>query len=644
MTALTAEFVVDGRAPQTPALAPNGQLLCHVLVPASRVGDHLDTEVWLVDVGLGVDGGSAGAGAGSSYRATADTATESLPRWSADSATLFFLSDRAVRGIPQLYRFALADRTVAALTGWGAGITDHRPLADPDLLVLLAEDEPTDQDVRRARDRDDAVVVGEREPHARLRLLDLRTGRITTPDVFGGRHVVELRQRPDGGPLAVLTRASADNDHGPRTGQLHLFDPTTGTAEDLGPVGAEARCLAWWPAEDGWHLGHIALTPPVLQAGDSVFDLALTGRVLRNRTAGLPMCPTELCQTDAAPLVVLADGLDTTLARLDPAGLTTLSRHPGRLDGVTTTPAGNTLAALTGGRYQSTNVHLGPPTGPLRKITHTRPELDAVRLGTQQPLAYRAADGLDLDGLLVLPVGQAPSDGPFPLVTIVHGGPYDRYADRLQLFPFPSAQWLAAAGYAVFLPNPRGGQGHGHQFAASVAGRVGQEEWTDILTGIDLLVAQGIADPDRLGIAGWSHGGFMSAWAVGQTERFRAALVGAGVVDWGMLAATGENGQFEAALGGSTGWSGIGPHPHDAVSPISFASRIRTPVLILHGAEDTNVPLGQAVYLHRALRHFGGAEHEFVVYPREGHRIRERNHQLDVLRRTRAWFDRWLRP
>lgn len=632
MTVLNAELVVDGRAPQSPALAPNGLLLCYVLTPTSRIGDHSDTEVWLADI----DGVVA------PRRATSDTATESRPRWSADSSTLYFLSDRADRGIPQVHRHHLATGTVTALTSWRAGIIDHLPLADPNLVAVLAEDEATEQDARRARDRDDAVVVGEREPHARLRLLDLRAGQVTTPEVFGGRHVVELRQRPDGGPLAVLTQASADNDYGPRTGQLHLFDAATGATVDLGAVGADARSLTWWPGEDGWHLGYIALTPPVLQAGNAVFDLAVGSRVLRNRTSGLPMCPTELCQTDTAPLVVFADGLNTTLARLDPTGPTTLSQHPGRVDDLTTTPTGEKIAALTGTRYQPANVHVGPPAGPLRKITNTRPELNGIALGTQQPLAYRAADGLDLDGLLVLPVGKTASDGPFPLITIAHGGPYDRYADRLQLFWFPSAQWLATAGYAVFLPNPRGGQGHGHQFALSVAGRVGQEEWTDILTGIDLLITEGVADPDRLGIAGGSHGGFVSAWAVGQTDRFRAALVLAGVTDWGMLAATGEYGQFEAALGGSTGWCGVGPHPHDAVSPISFASRVRTPVLILHGAEDTNVPLGQAVYFHRALRHFG-VEHEFVIYPREGHTIRERNHQLDILRRTRAWFDRWLR-
>ncbi|WNV87035.1 hypothetical protein [Umezawaea sp. Da 62-37] len=423
MTGLTAELVVDGRVPQNPVLAPSGRLLAYVLAPTSRTGDHLDTELRLVDTDT--------TDTAASRRVTAETAAESRPGWSADSGTLFFLSDHADRGTPQLHRLTLADGVVTALTSWRAGIVDHLPLADPDLVALLAVDEPTEQDARRARERDDAIVVGGHEPRARLRLLDLRTGRVTTPEVFGDRHVVELRQRPDGGPLAVLTQAEADSDYGPRTCRLHLFDLVTGTAEDLGPVAAEARSLAWWSEEDGWHLGCVALTPPVLQAGTAVFDLALGSRVLRNRTSGLPMCPTELRQTDAAPLVVFANGLDTTLTRLDPTGLATLSQHAGSLDGLTTTPTGGVVAALVGTRYEPSNVHVGPPAGPLRKITDTRPELGGIALGTQRPLAYRAADGLELDGLLVLPVGKTASDGPFPLVTSVHGGPYDRYADRL---------------------------------------------------------------------------------------------------------------------------------------------------------------------------------------------------------------------
>jgi dipeptidyl aminopeptidase/acylaminoacyl peptidase len=224
---------------------------------------------------------------------------------------------------------------------------------------------------------------------------------------------------------------------------------------------------------------------------------------------------------------------------------------------------------------------------------------------------------------------------------MVHGGPYDRHADQLHGGLYPCGQWLASAGYAVFLANPRGGMGHGHEFAAAVAGRVGLEEWTDIASGIDRLIADGVADPGRLGIGGGSHGGFMAAWAIGQTSRFKAAVMNAGISDWAMQVAAGDFGALEADLGGSCGWESPGPHRHDQLSPISYASKIRTPVLILHGQDDTNVPLGQATYLHRALSAFG-VEHELVVYPREGHGLRERNHQLDLLWRTRAWFSRWL--
>ena len=125
----------------------------------------------------------------------------------------------------------------------------------------------------------------------------------------------------------------------------------------------------------------------------------------------------------------------------------------------------------------------------------------------------------------------------------------------------------------------------------------------------------------------------MAAWAVSQTDRFAAALVNAGVIDWRVLAATGEHTRFEAALGG----------PDGSTSPITHAHRIRTPVLILHGEDDTNVPLSQADLLHHALRD-RGVEHEYVVYPRENHSFLERGHQVDVLRRTREWFSRWLAP
>jgi len=154
---------------------------------------------------------------------------------------------------------------------------------------------------------------------------------------------------------------------------------------------------------------------------------------------------------------------------------------------------------------------------------------------------------------------------------MVHGGPYSRWADELLLSWGSWGQWLAAAGFAVFCPNPRGGQGHGHAFAAMVDHAVGQGEWTDILAGLDALEAGGVADPARLGIAGWSHGGFMAAWAVTQTS-------------------LGELGRIDAGLSGTCGWEGPGPHRHDQLSPISYAAKVTAPVLILHGEGDAPRP------------------------------------------------------
>jgi dipeptidyl aminopeptidase/acylaminoacyl peptidase len=225
---------------------------------------------------------------------------------------------------------------------------------------------------------------------------------------------------------------------------------------------------------------------------------------------------------------------------------------------------------------------------------------------------------------------------------MVHGGPWDRWADELMASWVSWGQWLAAAGFAVFCPNPRGGQGHGLVFAAMLDGAVGQGEWTDILAGLDTLVADGVADPARLGIAGWSHGGFMAAWAVTQTGRFRAAVMGGGITDWSMQVSVGELGRTDAGLTAAS----AGKDPARTATTRSARSptrqKVTAPVLILHGENDTNVPVGQAMYFHRALTQ-SGTEHELVIYPREDHCFTERAHQIDVLERTRAWFTRWLR-
>jgi dipeptidyl aminopeptidase/acylaminoacyl peptidase len=634
--ALTPELIAGAGWPEDPVISPDGRWVAWVARPASDAGAPV-SRVWAAPADGSAPARPVSSGAG----------RDRLPRWAAGSAELYYACGGEVRAVRPV---GGPERTVWRGDGEIVGLV---PVAGGRHLAVIAPDPAPAAD---------PVVWGEDIPASRLRLLDTGTGRAVTVAGLAGRHVTEAAARPGGGPLAVISWDCPPDEPGALTARLHVVDPGTGQARDLGPAGLDARDLAWWQAADGWHLAWLRITPPGVVGGMAVFDVPVpaapeganpgaaspgadgAGAGHRNLTDGLDRCPEELAQVAAGPpLAVLGAGLDTEISRLDPATLRfrLLARGPGRVRGLTASAAGDVIAARLSTPGEPEDVWAGPPDGPLRRLSDISPGLRGRTWGVQERLTWVADDGLALDGLLVLPPGASRADGPFSLVTLVHGGPYDRYADRLQLFWWPSAQWLAAAGHAVFLPNPRGSQGRGHQFAATVAGAVGLGEFTDIMTGIDALVADGVADPARLGIGGWSHGGFMAAWAVGQTQRFRAAVMGAGISDWGMQAGVGELGRQESGLGGSAGWEGPGPHRHDQLSPVSYAARVSTPVLILHGEDDTNVPVGQAIYFHRAISQFSSG-HQLVIYPREQHSFRERDHITDQLRRVRDWFGRWL--
>ncbi|MET9711100.1 S9 family peptidase [Nocardiopsis alba] len=631
-TPLNAHLVTGGLSAHAPVLSPDGRWTVHTVLRADDDGPPTSSLMFV-----------ASDGTGTPRPLLADGFDAHTPRGHPDSRHVHFLSehtDTGERGTTRLHRIDVDGSGHRILTGPEVRVVDHLPLPGARTTALVIA-EPDTRDPHAPR------VWGRDEPRHRLALLhDDALEPLPVLDL-GERHVLEMAAHPDGTALAVITRPSPERDPVHPRWELCLVDPRDGSVKEPIELGWESHSPVWWHDGRHRHLAHLAMDPGP-DGGQAVFDLCVDrpGATHDNLTRGMDRCPVELTQVDQGPpLALFAHGLDTEIHRLDPitGRFTLLRRAPGLLRELTASASGERVAAIVDGPHRPGEVHAGPAEGPFTRLTRLRPELDRYRWGRRERLSYRAEDGLALDGILVTPVGADPDEGPFPLVTWVHGGPYGRHADHFHLSPYVPAQWLAHFGYATFLPNPRGGEGRGRAFAEHVVGALGAGEWSDIDQGIDLLVARGVADPERLGIGGWSHGGTMAAWAVGRTDRFAAAIVGAGVSDWGMLAATGEYGAAEAGLSGSVGWEGPGPHPHDAVGPISHASRIRTPVLILHGEQDTNVPLGQAVYLHRALRHFGG-ENEFVTYPGEGHGLARRSNRIDMLDRTRAWFDRHLRP
>ncbi|MDP9370199.1 MAG: S9 family peptidase [Chloroflexota bacterium] len=633
MTKLTAEMVVDGLVPRDVRMNPDGRVVAFVVAPVGQRDEHPASAIWLAPT----DGATA------AHRLTLGTTEDRAPRWSPDGTWLVFLSDRRERGKAQLHQLPLAGGEAEALTDWPSGIAEAVPLPDGRTVALLAVDPRSEEEERRERERDDAEVFGERWPCHRLRLLDLATREVRTVEALGNRHVAEVAPSPDGTRLAVLTWPTPELEASLRHVELHMVDAMEGEVHFVCPLPTGGSGLAWVRDDRLSYLAHLA---PDWRGGSAVFAVDLPDRSPHPVAVDLAGCPIDLCSgPHGESLVLVAEGLDTWTGQLEPSGggIRRLAHLPGEAWNLSASADGRTVALIRSTSEDPANVWAGSPAGKLVRLTDLRRELRQVAWGRQERLAWTAPDGRGIDGLLLLPPEATRADGPFPLVTLVHGGPYGRFADGFQLDWSPSGQWLATAGYAVLLPNPRGGLGHGHAFADQVAGTVGEGDWGDIQAGIDVLIEDGVADPDRLGIGGWSQGGFMTAWAVGQTDRFKVAVMGAGVSDWGMMVAESDLPHFEAMLGGSTGWEGPGPHRHGGLSPISFVGRVRTPVLVLHGAADERVPVSQGRFFARGLREHG-VPHELVVYPREPHEIHERNHQLDLLRRTRAWITRWLGP
>ena len=271
-----------------------------------------------------------------------------------------------------------------------------------------------------------------------------------------------------------------------------------------------------------------------------------------------------------------------------------------------------------------------------RQLTSLNDQL-APQLQTADWSSYTwdSFDGLEIEGLLALPTGH--ENGALPLVVLVHGGPTGTWSWS---FPLLWVHMLAQDGYAVFLPNPRGSSGRGQEFARANLGDMGGGDLKDILAGVDALVRDGIADDARVAITGGSYGGFMSSWAVTQTDRFAASIPFAVVTDWTSFHYTTNIGQFDALFLQGEPNDPAGPYPK--WSPVFHAEKCKTPTLIIHGEEDLCTPLPQATEFYNALVE-ADCEVELVVYPREGHGWSEREHQVDAWNRAHGWLDKHVK-
>ena len=219
------------------------------------------------------------------------------------------------------------------------------------------------------------------------------------------------------------------------------------------------------------------------------------------------------------------------------------------------------------------------------------------------------------------------------MVVQVHGGPS---SGVVPAWPSLNLAALVANGYAVFMPNPRGSFGQGEAFAQANVKDFGYGDLRDILRGVDVAIARAPIDKDRVGVWGWSYGGYMVMWAVTQTNRFRAAVAGAGIANWQSYYGQNSIDQWMIPFFGASVYDD--PWIYRRSSPIEFIKNVKTPTLVLVGDRDGEVPAPQSFEFWHALKTLG-VKSKLVVYPNEGHRINQPEHRRDLATRLVRWFD-----
>ena len=275
--------------------------------------------------------------------------------------------------------------------------------------------------------------------------------------------------------------------------------------------------------------------------------------------------------------------------------------------------------------------------GRIRQLTHVQEGWEGIHLASTRIFRTMSFDGTPIESALMRPANAQPGEK-LPLVLLVHGGSSSNFF-AAYYWETAWAQLLAAHGYLVLMVNPRGSNGYSEDFMKANRGDLGGGDYRDLIAVLDAVIAEGEADPNRLGIGGWSYGGEISAWAITRTNRFKAAVAGASVFD--------QQAEFETEDGPAEDeWQFGTPWEHPDVfarnSPATYIGNAHTPTLILDGEEDASNPVGQSKGLYRALKHLG-FETEMVLYPGEGHSPRKGSYNIDMFERILNWYDRFLK-
>jgi len=617
------DAVLDVRSPSDVQLSPDGKWIAFVLGAFNKPDAHTPhlSEIQLLDLTDGKCRVLEAARKGSNRS----------PRWSPDGRLLAFLTKPEQEAATQLHVTDLSGEVSELLSAPDEEASAPAWQPDGTKIACIA---------RPKREPADPLVVDAAPNFARLMLVSVGDGRrqfVSPPDL----NVHEFAISPAGDYAAILASDHPNPMQGWYHARLHLISLATHHCMELLPqTPHQIGRLSWSP--NGEYLAFVSgVCSDEGNVSGEVYVIPQSGGEPRNLTPAIDHSITWIDWREAGILYGARHIEAVMLAWLNPED----GSHHSIFRGEFAINGGGTEAvSAVGMRFAPVResfsdppqMHLGSlENGESRPVSDFAYPLDALPPIRTENRYWQHADGTPTHAYLAYPNPTASGEIP-PMVANVHGGP------SLSIIPRYFSSWVRVfleLGCTVLLPNPRGSWGRGHAYQAANVGDLGGGDWQDIMAGIDALVAEGTADANRLAIMGWSYAGFLSTWAVTQTDRFRCSIAGANITNYVSNYGVVLNREWQSTMFGSNVYDDM--ERHWSRSPIRYVDRVRTPTLLVHGAEDIVAPPEQSVEFYTALQYLG-VPSELVLYPREPHGIQERAHQLDLMLRMRRWLQQYL--
>ncbi|HEY6249829.1 MAG TPA: S9 family peptidase [Candidatus Angelobacter sp.] len=562
--------------------------------------------------------------------------------WSPDSKRLAFLSDAGKPGQQQLYVVDLGAGRPRKLTQV-VGFLDA-PGWSPDgkTLALLFTENATRASGPLEAETPQTGVIKDAVTEQRLALVDADRGgqlrQISPADMY----VYEYDWSPDGKRF-VVTAAPGNGDDNWYIAQLYTLAAAGSEMKSIYKPSLQIAVPAWSP--DGKSVAFIGgLMSDEPSVGGDIFVIPATGGEARNVTPEMKASASWLTWTGNGKILFgewIDGGAGLASVDVDTAKTQTLWKGDDEITangwGVAVSLAtdGKTTAVIRQSFSHPLEVWAGP-MGDWKQITTRNASLKPA-WGEAKSIHW-SNEGFNLQGWLMYPRNFDPGKR-YPMVVFVHGGP-GSMAHPYWPGSHSFGVALSAAGYFVFFPNPRGSFGEGEVFTRANVKDFGYGDWRDILAGVDQTLKEAPIDEHRLGLTGWSYGGYMTMWGVTQTNRFAAAAAGAGLSNLQSYYGENQIDQWMIPFFGASVYDD--PAVYARSSPITYIKNAKTPTLIVVGDSDGECPTPQSYEFWHALKTLG-VENEFVVYQHEGHSFANPDHQKDVIERVAAWFDRHLK-